>query len=326
MKKICTSILLLLSGSLSLHAQNVNGSMEQWRNYNSGFPLPTRPLEAPVGWHGLDSLVIWGVSFLKFMNGGQSATVRKQLYKSTDSHGGSHAAMLISRVQDTLGLVPGILANAQISVDIPTIMGGGDVMDAVNYNGGLTVSGRVNNVSAWVKYLPKGNDTGVCLAMAALSGAGANGRDSIVGMGTFFIPATSSYTQITVPLVYTDATVTPNKLVITFASSASMSGADSSILYVDDVTVDVAAGIATTEVSDFRCYPNPTNGRLRLETGKDEPLRWTIYDASGKMVYTQSFSRSVEADLANVAPGVYFYEVHDMTGVRLYGNRITLNR
>ena len=325
MKRFIT-LLLMVSSSQAVSAQLQNRTMESWRNYTSGFPLSNKQLEAPNGWYGLDSLVMWGISFLKFTTGGGTPTLYRQVFKSTESHSGTYAARIITRPQDTLGMVPGVLSNAQVSVDLAAITGGGNMTDALKYTGGTSVAGRVTQVSAWLKYLPKGNDTATFTAFTVLSGQGAGGEDSVVGMGTMLVNATSAYTEVTVPLLYIDSSVVPDKLIIGFTSSAGISGSDSSMLYIDDVSMQVTAGISQPlmEKRIAACYPNPSRGLVMLQATIQAPLQWTIFDATGKVIHIQTFTQSAEADLSGQAAGLYFYNIHDNLGKKQQTGKFTL--
>src|SRR5215217_5880786 len=147
MKKTITLFAAGMFLACSANAQLVNGNMEQWQSYSSG----GTSLEAPSGWHGLDSTVCALAPILL-------QTGKKQVFKSADKHGGSFAAQLISKTYTGLplpfsGAIPGVLTNANASVDF----GSGDL----TLSGGTAVTQRVTAVSAWVKYIPKGTDSGL---------------------------------------------------------------------------------------------------------------------------------------------------------------------
>jgi hypothetical protein len=73
---------------------------------------------------------------------------------------------------------------------------------------------------------------------------------------------------------------------------------------------------ASTVQSSIRVYPNPTNGRFRIElTGKSQtvPLQVEIYGMRGEKVLSESVpgEKFHEFSLAGRSPGIYFIKVID---------------
>ncbi len=303
MKKLYT-ILLLSAATIQANAQ---GDMESWQSYSVGFPATS--LEEPTGWSCPDSLA----AEYSLLIGGNE----KQLFKTTDSHSGSFAAKVFSRPQGSLGTMPGIFTNGTMSVDISTL--------EFSLSGGTVITGRVDYVSAWIKYKPKGNDSANFGVRALIAGAASDGSDSIVGIGSVFIHATPSYTQVSVPVVYFQPGTTPNRLQILFASSdatemlsgGASTATDSSELTVDDVTYGTfPAGINNTiaNATVVKCYPVPANGMLYVENTTAQPLNWQAYDMSGRLVIRKEVNGKTGVDVSALANGVYMYRVSDKSG------------
>lgn len=296
MKKIFT--FLFSAMAFGAFAQGSNGTMETWVNYNAGI-FPPVALEEPAGWHGSDSLICTYGPILA-----PGTTFSKQIFKSTDKHSGTYAAMIMSSINDSLGAYTGLLTNALISVDLTS-------MDAT-YSGGYAVSQRMNYASAWIKYVPRGTDSASILVEAVKTGAGANG-DSVLGGGEMLIGATPSYTSFSVPIIYNDTSITPDAIRITFTSSYN-DATDSTMLYVDDVTVGMfPVGIKpiVKQVNAITLYPNPAQNELNISNNLQEAVHIDLFDEHGRLIYRKMVEGKAQVDLSAYAAGQYFFVVHD---------------
>lgn len=297
MKKTITLFAAGIFLACAAKAQLVNGNMEQWQNYTSG----STALEVPSSWHGLDSTVCALAPILM-------QTGKKQVFKSTDKHGGSFAALLISKMYTGLplpfsGAIPGVLTNANANVDFSS----GDL----TLSGGTPVTQRVTAVSAWVKYIPKGNDSGMVGVSAVIQGAGAGGEDSVIGEGYFDLGSTPSYTQINIPVTYVNSTQVPTHVQIGFLSSNIGSGVDSSMLYVDDVAMTMTSGITQQlfRNNTVTCYPNPAADVLYLSTKEEQTLVWEAMAANGQVIARRELHKNASVSLKDIASGTYFFRV-----------------
>lgn len=71
------------------------------------------------------------------------------------------------------------------------------------------------------------------------------------------------------------------------------------------LTVNATSNIANNGITDISIYPNPTNGKISVET--DEEILIKIYSISGIEVYQQTINKDNNiVDLSNLANGVYF--------------------
>lgn len=73
-----------------------------------------------------------------------------------------------------------------------------------------------------------------------------------------------------------------------------------------------------SDLDEFTCYPNPTNGEVRITMQEDwpRPMVITIYNAVGQRVYCQTVSLHEGEDVtlhANLAPGVYLLQIGSCT-------------
>ncbi|MCD6064760.1 MAG: hypothetical protein K0R82_2671 [Flavipsychrobacter sp.] len=303
--KTLFTLLSFLAITTVANAQNLQGTLETWQNYMVGFPIPTTQLEKPAGWHGSDSLVFQLGPLVS-----PGTTFEKQLFRTTTAHGGAYAALLANRYQgSTLGVLPALMTNAIINIDMST-------MD-FTVSGGTPVTMRIDTVKAWVRYLPRGTDMGVMTAQAVRTGAGAGGADSVVGEGFVDITANNNYYEIVAALSYPN-NLTPNALQVSFAGSSDFAAAtDSTELFVDDVsavgTVGVKMQLFTKPVIEV--YPNPATAQVYITNTTKEAVTWELYSMNGaKVLDGITVKGKTEADVSAVATGSYIYQVKNKGG------------
>ncbi|MES2702884.1 MAG: T9SS type A sorting domain-containing protein [Bacteroidota bacterium] len=337
MKKLYIFLFLFTSAVSAMAQTAPNAGMEAWRTGTSG-TAPVVSIMAPQQWYGFDTLAIaLGQAFGSFIGAGSDW--HAQLFQETTiKNTGSSSAKLVTLKQDTLGLFAGMLSSSEVSVDMGAILAGANPMDALTFTGGIPVTLRIQTVSAWVIYHPgKDSITGIfggadtaILTVQAIGTIG--GYDSVIGAGFVAIPPCSTFTQITAPIIYTDTSMlTTDKIRIVFASSGGASqNLDSSILYVDDVTMTgnpqvSHVGVAGVKNSSTGVYPNPANNVLFLQGLANEELAYSIVGASGQVALTGNTTGNEAVDISSLAPGLYIYSITGSKGTALHG-KVTVVR
>lgn len=312
------------------------GDMETWRSNVAGF-APAVTIHAPSAWYGFDSLLIVNGEF--FLTGHNWYA---QLYQeNTIKNGGSSSAKIISKRQDTLlGVAPGVMSNAKVSINVLSLIGGGDIESATTFTGGTPVSLRITSVSAYVQYTAGidsvtgmwgGNDTALLTVQAY---AIVRGNDSLVGIGSVPIYPSTSFSQVTANLVYSDTVDSVKNVRIIFTSSTARKSLDSSTLYVDDVTmmgvpqppyVNAVNNIAGNN-TPVNVYPNPASGVIFFESPKNTRLTCTLYAANGKAAATKLLTGNDTLDVSQLPPGLYFYNIADAGGTIVQQGKVTINK
>lgn len=306
MKPVITFFAAMLILNATTAQTVVFSDMETWRTPSVGFPATQ--LDAADGWRCPDSLA-FAYSIIV-------GTPSRQLYKSTDKHGGSYAARIVTQNQgSTLGDLAGVLTNAVINLDI--------VNQDFTLSGGTTLYGRVNYVNAWLKYNPTGGDSASVIVSSIIKAGRANGEDSIIGSGLQYITAAQPYTLVSVPIDYGTNTAAPNALQIIFTSSSEQSTVGSE-LFIDDVSYSIfPAGIETVnETNKLDVYPNPASNKLQLAS--KTALHFVMYNVTGQQVLNMDVNGTASADVTSLAVGTYYYTATNANGEIVKRNSLVI--
>ena len=325
MKKLFT-LALISAICTGAYAQSIYGDMETWRTYTTGLGSDT--IMNPKGWFTTDSLIFTVGPVVD--HGGK---FNKQVTQSSDAHGGSYSAKVMSRVQGaggslgTFGVAPGVLTNSQPEFNSAKFSSS-DPYAALYYVGGLSTTTHYKVLTAWVKYLPKGLDNGSIVVEHLIPGAGAHGSDSLVGWGYVVINSViNTWTRVSVDIAYTTP-ATPTQLRMFFYSSdayGTITPVDSSTMYVDDValsTTDVPGVSAANDIVNV--YPNPSAGTVYLHSFTGEQLIWTAFNINGQVVASKTFSGRESVNLSAAASGIYFYSIANSNGETIQRGKFTI--
>ncbi len=192
--------------------------------------------------------------------------------------------------------------------------GGGDVGSGFISNGnnsGLPYTKTVDTLIGWYKYLTPGNDSGSVGVSLAKNGMG-------IGGGFIFLTPKTTYTYFEIPIFAMSA---PDSLRINIASSSGMNPVAGSILIIDEVQLKSAP--LNTGLNPFAklksfslAYPNPATNILTIQTTETHDLVLTIYDVTGKLVNTASFTKGqhIEVNIGGLPAGLYSYQLQSADG------------
>lgn len=292
MKKLIAIIALF--SCVPAGAQSVYGGLETWRNFTVA-TSPGTTLEAPIHWNVTDSVVFYAQGLHT------SAIFKQQVYQSTDAHSGNLAAKLMTMDEDTLHLLPALMTNADIGLDFSSSAA------RLVFSGGTPVTSRVPSVSAWVKYYPRGTDSGFIRVEAIKSGLSTTGGDSVIGSGSTYITGLcTTYTMLTAPVTYADATTTPDLLRI-FISSSGNAPQDSSTLYVDDINMSTVGINSVSKSNSYYTYPVPAADFISFHGSSPLPFVVSVVSADGRNCGSYTLIADEQLDLSAYPAGCYFY-------------------
>lgn len=67
--------------------------------------------------------------------------------------------------------------------------------------------------------------------------------------------------------------------------------------------------------SEVSLFPNPFTDKLNITAKRNELLEVSLYDVTSRKIFNQSFTNSTTINTAQLAKGIYLYEVRNKSGV-----------
>lgn len=271
------------------------GDMENWKSYS----VLATPLQRPDQWTTSDSVIKMYV-----LTATASMAYTPQITKeSTLIHDGAAAAKIETRHHTgTTDTFPGAISNGKFKISLPTL--------DYSFSGGMPVSSRVAGANAWVRYTPAAtSDSAALYVMALKAGAGSGGADSVVGEGMLLIGANSSFSKVSAPIVYKDASVVPDHIVVVLFSSWADPVLPGSVLYADDVTISPTSGVEIPVFNSdkIKAYPNPATNLLHISNGSGETLDMKVYTLSGQVLLSCLITAEADVNISTLPAGNYIY-------------------
>lgn len=296
-------LLLVASTLFALrgNAQDLHGDLETWRDYFI-YTVPDSTFEVPVYWYTPDSLTFLALSYRP------DAIFTKQLTSTTDAHSGSLAARLVTKKEDTLGIFPGLMTNANISLNFAAMVAG-DAENVLLFSEGTPASSRIPSVSAWVKYYPSSVDTGFLRVEAIKSSASASGEDSVIGYGVAHITGIcSTYTQINANITYTDATSIPDLIRVYISSSGRVPQIGSELL-VDDINITPVSVTDVPATNQYHTYPIPAGNYICFGSAVKGKFTVHVYTANGSVAGHYTALPGEKINVSGLNSGFYIYSI-----------------
>ena len=303
-----------------------NPGFEPWIDYMA----TTESRESPESWYGSDQITGEYSVILEFMG----ATAEKQVFKSTDKHSGDFATRLLTiKLSDSLGNIPGILTNSEITADIDIMDPDLDfamVMSSLIYSGGTPMYGKkVDSVSAWVK-TGAGNTDNSAIIISAMkkSVSASTGADTMISIGSgkgLISPGESGYHKVSVPMEYLPEAAgegtSTDTLIIAFLSSLvdeeGTVATEGNELFVDDVELIYSgpSSIHQPVLSEIKVlvHPNPAKDEVWFNLNVNEragDYELSIADIAGRNVYNRQLTEQINGiDISGWAAGTYVYSL-----------------
>jgi hypothetical protein len=103
----------------------------------------------------------------------------------------------------------------------------------------------------------------------------------------------------------------------TSANVVNPSGNQYAYVYIDDVSL-THGHTGVEDAADEHAVsasPNPAAGNLHLSANVPGQLQFTLIDAYGKVLMSESFSGAADISLEGIAPGMYFYHITGESGM-----------
>jgi len=94
--------------------------------------------------------------------------------------------------------------------------------------------------------------------------------------------------------------------------------------YYINVT-DPTNTVELSEKEEFSIYPNPTSDLITIKfNDKVESRYFLLHDATGRIVLQKLINNSLTIDISNIPPGIYFYEVRETQGAKVFGKLVKI--
>lgn len=306
MKRLLLSLALLTGAFSSALAQSTaipNGGFETWTGTGSA--------QKPQNWQTTDDLLAAAFPI---------PLVSNAVTKSSDAHGGGFAARLETKAVSLFGtpvVFPGMLI---LGNRIRVSTNPNDETDGA----GLPFTARPQYLQCYYK-LSGTNLADDSASVGVFVTRHINGRSVILGSGISYLgTATSSYTQLQVPLQYTSS-LAPDSIHI-IAYSGGLDDANLTVgntLTLDDITtVGTATPVREAQRSpELAAFPNPSStGVFTLDARENLALLrapFTVTDALGRTVLSQAGTSSTGSrriDLSGQPAGVYLLRLQAPQG------------
>jgi hypothetical protein len=181
---------------------------------------------------------------------------------------------------------------------------------------GFVISEKYYTFKGWFKFSPVGGDE---LYVIAVMYSGSN----VIGSGEVHISNTvGSYTEVTMPITYVDATV-PNKMTMVVTIDGPNGGDPhlGSIFYADNFSMSTTVSAVKDQLNEMsfkleQNYPNPFNPSttIKYSIPSASDVVFTVYNTLGNEVSKETFFRTAGEHTMNfnasgLSSGVYFYKL-----------------
>ncbi len=316
MKKILLFLVILISVQ-RLQAQVI----EDFENWNSYSVLFTQ-LTEPNGWSGSDSFV---VGYGKLLN--PNGTFQAQIFQDNPGQAGTGALRVASKFQDAINAgigslpakdYPGICTNSSIAINFTN--------NSYTQVGGSPLTVRPVSTSMYVKNTVVGGDS---TFINVLLIDDSDGADSIIATAdTILTTNINSFTQITIPFIYTGSSLTPTVVRYTIASANPLALLDSANIYsvhsgteivVDNINVNTNTGLRQflSKSPVAKVYPTTGSDVIYVDFLKEmQGMHLEIYQINGQLVQSQILKGKLNSVSVNSLPsGSYIYAIKSDEGV-----------
>lgn len=287
MRQLLLLAMLWLPITFSGYAQTLpNASFETWTTSQSGL------YEQPSGnyWTSLNPL----------RDLGGPVTVEKV----TDACEGTYAAKLTTKNFTSL-LVSGLLASGTFNQS--------NLLNPLLFGQPFTM--RPTNFTGCFKFSPVSGDSCALVAWVSKWNPQTNQRDTIGTAVLIVDTAVANYTTYNIPFEYLNQDI-PDTLTLVFSSSAdgqNNNGQVGTVMWVDNVAVDIANGINLPMMGEatVKCFPNPFADILTIEIPDFKgAATFTLLSAEGKILGMQILAGGrTELTMPTLPCGNYTYVI-----------------
>lgn len=234
-----------------------------------------------------------------------SATFGQQVvFRSDDAHTGTYSVKM--ETKSVLGFAaPGAITLGEFEVDF--------INQTASISGGVPLNKRPASLKGYYKTMPVEDDSTVALIYFYRYNEMEQQIDTIAYGATFFADEQQEWTEFTVPIEY-QMEENPDTMNIIMVSAASYTDPKTgSILYVDDLILEMGSGIALDIFQKVKTTvsPNPFHRDVNFKFAKTmKNARLIIYNDAGKKLHESPVNGSThQPDLYSLPAGSYIYHL-----------------
>jgi hypothetical protein len=333
---ICSALLTSTSFSQTLlNSDFENGSRTVTASYGTG----SITSEVPNNWYCADSVLAGLVPTLSLL-GMTGLTPESQCSIETNAASGASAVGLRSAyVNDTMQL-PGILANAKMSVNMLSLAGGGDLSDAIEFNGG-TPLGKKALASMTCKVFSDTSNREDASISVLLYGSNplTNTPYGIIGRGYAVISPDTAYQDVNLDIQYNDPnfTMTDTMIVMLYSSVESEIIADNPRNFVifDDIQATYEEGkndvdVSVKEINELKSitlYPNPAKNVIFYSNEAyhvANQYSYQLLNIEGRIIQKEELKNKGEINISTLQSGIYMIQILE-NGKMIFSDKIMKN-
>jgi hypothetical protein len=245
------------------------------------------------------------------LNGLSTVTAPLTTSKTTDSHSGTYAAKLETKLFSGI-LLSGLAVTGNFSLSI--------VNPTSSLKPGRPFTGRPDSLTGYTKYTSVAGDSAIVVIMLSKWNTTTNRKDTL-GTGVYTIYNTStSYSRFSVALDY-NSTLAPDSIVILSTSSAGGGstpavGSVGSTLFIDDFTLVYNPSSILTLDNAIVCYnTNQSVMFSDLFSGSIE-----VIDLMGRTIFNKTVVDTKQFDFPVQLSGVYVLKLNNFYTKQIYIN------
>ena len=191
-------------------------------------------------------------------------------------------------------------------------------IDKVNFtgsvSGGIPFTHKPTKMKGYWKYSPQEADSGMAAIILTRWNADNSTRDT-VGEGVLMVASeVTEWTEFEVGINYM-INEDPDTMNVIIMSSGIMEGYEGSLMLVDDLSLELNAGLTYDLMpeTEVNIYPNPAKDFALFEFAKvpDDGLL-KIFNAKGQLIKSYKINTNqLELNTSNYKQGTYYYQFFD---------------
>ncbi len=190
-----------------------------------------------------------------------------------------------------------------------------------------TYTEKPRRFKGYFKYESVNNDSCLLLVLLTKHNSITNHRDTLGILRKTYTGNFSTYTQFDLPITYNDDITTPDSITILTASSAGINfsnmqacvGQLNSIMYIDELSFSMQAGIEMPLQNDVSVslYPIPANNIINISSEHNlQFAELKVYDINGKLLIKKQLNTdNTSIDINNLLSGKYLYQIFENSRV-----------